>query len=237
MDIRKAFLVLADISGYTRFIAQNRMTLAHAELIITDLLESVIETAEYPLQLNKLEGDAALFYGWSDGSERQARDVAGQVLRFHGAFRDKLRHLADVTMCTCPACRNVVNLKLKVIAHHGEVGLKRVRQFEELAGPEVIRVHRLLKTSVGTDEYILLTGAMRRLCGALPGLHEEARTEQADGLGAMDVSVFYLQGAVPPPRRRPLPARMLHMLRLHASFMRHLLGWRRSPPLSRLEFP
>ena len=60
MEIKEVSLVLADISGYTEFVQAHRTALLHAEQIITDLLEAVIDSAEYPLTLNKLEGDAVL---------------------------------------------------------------------------------------------------------------------------------------------------------------------------------
>src|SRR3712207_4267282 len=102
MQLRHAALVLADISGYTAFLREHArtQTVLHAEAIITDLLEAVIDSAEYPLTLAKLEGDAAFFYALSDGTgpdgapvdeHRVARDVAAQVVRFFGAFEAKVR--------------------------------------------------------------------------------------------------------------------------------------------------
>ena len=53
MEIRNVVLVMVDISGYTRFIQLHKVSVLHAEQIITDLLEAVISKAEYPLVLNK----------------------------------------------------------------------------------------------------------------------------------------------------------------------------------------
>ncbi len=71
----KGFIVLVDISGYTKFIRSHnaqkipfigkqlaRKTESHAEHIISDLLEKVITELEGTLTVNKLEGDAVLFY-------------------------------------------------------------------------------------------------------------------------------------------------------------------------------
>ena len=73
MELIKAVLVLADIGGYTRFIKMHGTSLVHAERIITDLLESVINESEFPLTLNKLEGDAALFYAGAGVQESGRR--------------------------------------------------------------------------------------------------------------------------------------------------------------------
>ncbi|MGB2958565.1 MAG: DUF2652 domain-containing protein, partial [Bacteroidota bacterium] len=87
MELKKVFLVLADISGYTRFIRWHKTSLLHAERIIGELLESVIEESDHPLILHELEGDAVTFYAESDGSPERARDILQQVQRFITSFR------------------------------------------------------------------------------------------------------------------------------------------------------
>ncbi|MBI3167836.1 MAG: DUF2652 domain-containing protein, partial [Chloroflexi bacterium] len=62
METKKVALVIVDISGYTQFIRSEKTSAVHAEEIIFDLLEAVIDKAAYPLTLNKLEGDAAFLY-------------------------------------------------------------------------------------------------------------------------------------------------------------------------------
>lgn len=77
METKKVALVIVDISGYTQFIRSEKMSAVHAEEIIFDLLEAVIDKAAYPLTLNKLEGDAALLYAeLKDDETAVARDVA-----------------------------------------------------------------------------------------------------------------------------------------------------------------
>ena len=48
IKLEHAALVLVDIGGYTQFIRQRNLSLLHAEEIITQLLESVIDVAEFP---------------------------------------------------------------------------------------------------------------------------------------------------------------------------------------------
>lgn len=48
-------------------------------------------------------------------------------------------------------------MRLKIVAHKGEFAIKKIRQFEEIAGEAVILVHRLLKNSLKSNEYWLLT--------------------------------------------------------------------------------
>ena len=75
MENHKGFIVLVDISGYTNFVSKHNIDSfenkkldfgqAHAEHIISDLLEKVINELDEVLTINKLQGDAALFYGIS----------------------------------------------------------------------------------------------------------------------------------------------------------------------------
>ena len=47
--IGTAILMIADISGYTKFIRLNRIAVMHAEVIVSKLLESVTESAKFPV--------------------------------------------------------------------------------------------------------------------------------------------------------------------------------------------
>lgn len=154
-----ACMVLLDISGYTEFVNYRTTSLLHAEQIITELLDSVIEHAEYPLKLNKLEGDAAFLYSPIDDLEATLADIYRQIQGFFGGFRKKQKELISVGAggCACDACRHIQKLNIKAVMHCGTVVLKQVRQFEELAGEPVILIHRLLKNSVPADGYMLFT--------------------------------------------------------------------------------
>jgi len=192
MEIKRLGLVLADISGYTNFIKMHTMSLLHAEMIITELLEAVIAHADVPLTLNKLEGDAALFYAaLGDNEEVAAQDVLRQVVTFFEAFTERERAIIGCNSCMCDACRNIEKLRLKVVVHCGAVATKQIRQFEELAGEDVILIHRLLKNSISAKEYIILTEQFFALAGGITGETPETRQENAEGIGAVNVKVYY----------------------------------------------
>lgn len=192
MELKQAALVIVDIGGYTQFIQFNQTSLLHAEAIISELLETVIDQAEYPLTLNKLEGDAALLYAELDEAETAAaRDIFRQVEAFFAAFHAKIRIMVDNAACPCAACQHIGNLKLKAILHKGEVAFKTVRQFQELAGLEVIWIHRLLKNTVPAEEYILATEAYAAALGDLPQRRCDAHTEHYPDLGEAQLRVYY----------------------------------------------
>lgn len=84
----RAFLAIADVSGYTNYLAG--VELDHAQDILSDLTVTVVE-AMAPFQLLKLEGDAAFAYV-------PAESIDGSVLQdciegTYIAFRDRLRDI------------------------------------------------------------------------------------------------------------------------------------------------
>ncbi len=209
MEIKKVFLVLADISGYTRFMRVHTMSLLHAEAIVTELLEAVIDVAEFPLTLSKLEGDAAFLYAALDDDSRAsaaAQDILRQVTAFFEAFRAREHALIACDTCRCEGCNHIAELRLKAFLHVGEVAIKKIRQFEELAGENVILIHRLLKNTIPAKEYILLTEQFYALSGGLGDSPLETRTEEAEGLGPVGVRVYYPAGDATPLPPRPAPA-------------------------------
>ena len=194
MQIQNAALVLADISGYTRFVKLHAASLLHAEQIITELMEAVIDTAHDPLMLNKLEGDAAFLYARIDtAGKAAAKEITQQVYGFFAAFRLKQQALITAVNggCPCDACRQIEKLRLKAVVHCGPVVIKRIRQFEELAGESVIVAHRLLKNPLTSDEYILMTNRFCQLSDALPSQALERHIEVYEDLGDVEFTVYY----------------------------------------------
>jgi hypothetical protein len=191
MRLSHAVLILADISGYTDFITNREVSLLHAEQIITDLLESMIDRTEHPLILNKLEGDAAFLYAES-GPDRTAavRDVLTQVRLLFAAFDERLDKIrVERANCSCDACANVSRLKLKAFAHSGEIAIKQVRQFEELAGEDVILIHRLMKNHLAEREYVLLSAAITTAWPMPEGLGRR-HAEPFEGMGELELTVL-----------------------------------------------
>ncbi|MGB0133310.1 DUF2652 domain-containing protein [Dokdonella sp.] len=184
MRICQAFLVVIDISGYTRFITRRTLSLQHAEQIISDLIGVVVDESRHPLILNKLEGDAALMYAEIEADSAQSRaDLMAQVRSFFPAFRQRVLELSKMRdNCSCDACTNITALGLKAFVHCGEILLKQFRQFEELAGEPVILLHRLMKNSVQGSEYVLMSDAAMRFSG-LDDSRLQSHVEHIEGMG------------------------------------------------------
>ncbi|MBI3527235.1 MAG: DUF2652 domain-containing protein [Betaproteobacteria bacterium] len=153
MSVRPALLVIADIGGYAAFMKAHRTSLVHAQDVMARLLEAVIDTAPN-LTLIEIEGDAAFFYAWPrDGRDAaSAQMLADQILAMHRAFHAVRQTISMLNFCRCEGCRGSKSLKVKFVAHLGDVTMQRVKHVSKLAGVEVILVHRMLKNTVPLPE-------------------------------------------------------------------------------------
>ena len=73
-----AYFAIADISGYTSFLAG--VELDHAQDIIADFMDTVVKGLRPPFRLAKFEGDAAFVY-------TVAEKVDGSLLQDHDRVR------------------------------------------------------------------------------------------------------------------------------------------------------
>jgi uncharacterized protein YndB with AHSA1/START domain len=192
-----ACLVIADIAGYTGYLAGTELD--HAQDILADLMGTVVNALRPTFRLAKLEGDAAFVYALTaavDGSQLQ-----DTVERCYFAFRRRLRDIRQASTCECNACVLVPNLDLKFVAHHGLVAHQRIASRNELVGSAVIVAHRLLKNhveeSLGLAAYALYTDACIAAMGladpAAAGLREHR--EAFEGVGDVGGWVRDLEGA------------------------------------------
>lgn len=159
--ITPALLLIADISGFTRFMLAHDKALMHSQMIIGGLMETLMKQVDRPLTILELEGDALFMYApkTSDADAWQARGrhLYDRMMRLFDTFNQRLAELAAYSICHCDACANIGDLRLKVVAHSGEVLVTQVDRFPVLSGPDVITVHRLLKNSVEEEQYVLMS--------------------------------------------------------------------------------
>src|SRR5438270_5586768 len=201
MGPERAVLLIADIGGYTDYMRAHRMSLAHAEVNTARLLEKVIDAAP-DFDLIEIEGDAAFLSRQADTLDRgDAVSATTQAARdMHRAFHLERQHVAT-NLCPCDGCVQADNLKLKFVAHIGEVATQTIRQQRKLVGIDVILVHRLLKNSVPAAEYVLFSEELYRAGeAALPGAAHEV-SQDLEGIGpvhAYFVELEDLGGSLPP---------------------------------------
>ena len=165
------YLLLADISGYTGFMAgvelehgidfSNGVPAAYP--ILAALLDSVIRGIEPDFSLVKLEGDAVFAAAPAarlDGLGDRVIDDLGTMYR---AFVESRTRAIPSSDHVCTACPNVAYLDLKVIVHRGPAVHQPVGAGSDLLGPAVTIAHRLLKNTIrsriGARPYLFLTDA------------------------------------------------------------------------------
>ena len=160
-----ACLVIADISGYTSYLAG--VELDHAQDILADLTDAVVRALRPTFRLAKLEGDAAFAYVVTDVIDGSI--LQDTIEHCYVAFRRRLRDIGQASQCDCNACTYIPKLDLKFVVHHGLIARQRMAGREELVGRDVIVVHRLLKNSVETElgigAYVLYTDECLRVMG------------------------------------------------------------------------
>lgn len=152
------YLVIADISGYTSFVAKTE--LEHSHEILSELLELLVHCFQPAMTISKLEGDAVFAYAVKDVFA-QGSTLVDFVESMYVAFRDKQLSMKRATTCTCNACRNIPTLDLKFFLHCGDFIQQKVANIKELVGSDVNLIHRLTKNHVteatGWRAYMMFT--------------------------------------------------------------------------------
>ena len=80
------YLVIADISGYTSFVAQTEIE--HADMALSFLLETIVEKISGLLTIGQLEGDAVFAY-IPESQLQEAKSLLELIDSTYLAFREK----------------------------------------------------------------------------------------------------------------------------------------------------
>lgn len=198
-------LMLADISGYTGFL--QGVATAHHDLIVeadeppaayafvSGLLDRMVSAVVPPFRLVKFEGDALFAVADDAAAAIRGPAVLACLRTCYAAFQAGLAEAGTEWTCTCNACVRIHDLGLKFALHHGEYVSQQIVGREELAGPDVIVAHRLLKNHardlIGERPYALLTDASLEAL-EVPADGMVATTESYDGLPPIPVHLLAL---------------------------------------------
>jgi len=168
-ETQHGHLLLADISGYTSYVATTELT--HSQEILTELLECIIERFKPLMTISKIEGDA--IFAYTPETKIPRREAILELIEStYVAFRGRREAAHRRTTCTCNACRNIPNLDLKFISHHGDYFVQNIAGTKELVGSDVNLIHRLLKNhvseSTGWRAYALFSEQSLRHLDAQP---------------------------------------------------------------------
>jgi hypothetical protein len=210
--LERVCLLLADLSGYTAYLANSEPD--HAPALAGDLVETVVRQLRPTFRLAKLEGDAAFLVAPLDRLDGPM--LLDAIDAAYDAFRRRMQSVTAATTCDCASCSRVPDLDLKFVVHAGSVVRHRVAGREELAGTDAVIAHRLLKakspSAAGLGRYLLLTDACLEAleldAGALGLIPASERFEH---LGEVPVHLADLEHRIgaqgrpwTPPRRAAL---------------------------------
>ena len=171
--VDRGCLVVADISGYTRFL--RGVELQHSSDVLADLIGVVVDQLSGVTMLAKLEGDAAFCF---ERSQCNGPALMTAMASCYGAFCRRIRDITHLTTCECAACREIPRLDLKMVVHYGEFVVHKVAGSEELIGPDTVNTlppatleafkdHGRVARTIDTPE--ALARAQKRLGGCPAG--------------------------------------------------------------------
>ena len=207
MATRRALLLIADIGGYTEYMQYHRSILGHAEAATSRMLDKVVGAAR-GFDLVEIEGDAAFVSREIDGMDGPATlaTVTQAAIAMHRAFHEQ-RRLIELNMCPCGSCTKTSALRLKFVAHVGEVATQTIKRRRKLVGIDVIYVHRLLKNPVQVPEYVLVSEELYRGGGTAPS--EPAMkelTQELEGIGPVKTYFMDVEDIAAPLGPLPDPS-------------------------------
>lgn len=157
-ETKHGYLVLADISGYTSYLAN--VELEHANEILTSLLEVIVENFKTVLTISKLEGDA-VFANVDEEKIARPESLLELIENTYFAFRRYRDSSKRSSTCVCKACQNMSGLELKFFVHHGDYIVQNISGIRELVGSDVNLIHRLTKNHITENTkwnaYVLFT--------------------------------------------------------------------------------
>ena len=236
MTTRRALLLIADIGGYTEYMDFHRSMLGHAEAATRRMLDKIVDAAR-GFDLIEIEGDAAFLSRDADGLDGPATmsAITNAAVAMHRAFHAE-RRLVELNLCPCKSCTQTSGLKLKFVAHVGEVASQTIKRRKKLVGMDVIYVHRLLKNPVKVPEYVLVSAELLRSGGPASSdlaMHEVA--QDLEGIGR--VQTFFVDVADIPAPLAPLrdpswPRRLGGTLAMVGRGLPHVVPRRRQRSLA-----
>jgi len=156
--IQNGYLLLADLSGFTRFMASAE--LEHAQEIVTELIDLVCSNIKPVFKIAEIEGDAVFAYASENQFSRGETLLEIVELTYYNfTFRKNI--MQEKSTCGCKACSSIREVDLKFVIHFGSFAMQNYSGSIKPLGSDVNLSHRFLKNSVneklGLKHYALLT--------------------------------------------------------------------------------
>jgi hypothetical protein len=148
-----ATILIPDISGFTEFMTTTELN--HSSHAINMLIDAMLKPIGEDYEVSEIEGDAVLLI--RKGPAPSQKDIRDTCLKIFNDFHQQRMWMQQHAVCPCGACQAIINLTLKFVVHHGPLAEIKIGRFVKQSGTEMIVAHRLLKNSIDSHEYLLMT--------------------------------------------------------------------------------
>jgi hypothetical protein len=148
-----ATILIPDISGFTEYMTTTELN--HSSYAIHKLINAIVNTVGDEYEVSEIEGDAVLMI--KKGPPPSQKEILDTCLRIFNAFHLQRNWMQHRAVCPCAACVAISNLTLKFVVHYGPLVEMKVGSFVKHSGTEMIVAHRLMKNSIESNEYVLIT--------------------------------------------------------------------------------
>lgn len=189
--MQKTLLLITDISGFTRFIAESEpeVGIAHAR----EMLEIILHSNSLGLELCEIEGDAVFFY-------------LKKGFPSHDRFLNQVKSTYAIFQAYLAQHGLESRLGIKFFVHSGYCGELVIGGKKKLFGLDVIKIHRLLKGLVHQRNYLLITHEAADMLQFLPDPSTQCGAVDYEHIGIMNYYVLsadiLTQPVVPVPQSR-----------------------------------
>nr|WP_294781590.1 DUF2652 domain-containing protein [uncultured Flavobacterium sp.] len=146
VKIEQGIILIPDVSGFTNFVSS--ICIEAGRYIMRELLMSIIQSNTLGLEISEVEGDAVLFYKFCNNPTIE--QIITQYELMLKNFREKVELIEELI-------ERKLDVSLKLIAHYGSFTQYTIGSFSKLYGDAVVQSHALLKNTIQSDTYLLLT--------------------------------------------------------------------------------
>ncbi len=201
MPETNATILIPDISGFTEFITTTELN--HSSKAIHMLIDAILNAVGEEYEISEIEGDAVLMI--KKGPAPSQKEILDICLKIFNAFHLQRKWMQQRTVCPCAACRAISNLTVKFVVHYGALAEMKVGRFVKHSGTQMIVAHRLMKNSIDSHEYVLMTDKLLQQAAASPEAIEMewvSSSEEYASIGKVDYRFALLNEArkyVPDP--------------------------------------
>jgi len=147
--VEEGLIIIPDISGYTEFVSS--ICIEAGRYITGELLSTILQANKLGMNVSEIEGDAILFYKF--GKKPSMQRILKLYETMLRSLTIKLREIEAII-------GHDLGLSLKLIAHYGTFSEYTIGTFKKLYGEPVVKAHSLLKNTIKSKTYILMTNAV-----------------------------------------------------------------------------